>query len=360
MAEAVARAFGSMGGSTDAEAEPHHLLVEGGTGIGKSVAYLLPAVLFALRNNVRVVVSTNTINLQEQLIAKDIPDLLDVLRRRAGGGRLAIPVRATQGQGELPLPPALGSVCEHRHGLARRRPHGCQDARVAPRDPHRRPRRVAALRRGAGVVGPHERERVRDVHRRPGGRVLLPPRPRRGRVRAPARRQPLAAALQPPGGRLAAPRLRLPHRRRGAQPRGRGNAPVRVPRLAGDGREPRRAAWRRHPRLRNGRAGERAGGVAQGERRPPPRRGADAALQGARRVGAAHSGAGAVHGGAARARRGRDTHHPVGARAARVVGARHRVGRLRAQRSRGERARRRTPSRDGRTCRRRPRPSWSS
>ncbi len=76
MAEAVANALGS----TDAEAEPHHLLVEGGTGIGKSVAYLLPAVLFALRNNVRVVVSTNTINLQEQLIAKDIPDLVDVLR----------------------------------------------------------------------------------------------------------------------------------------------------------------------------------------------------------------------------------------------------------------------------------------
>ena len=76
MAEAVARAFGS----TSADAEPHHLLVEGGTGIGKSVAYLLPAVLFALRNNVRVVVSTNTINLQEQLVTKDIPDLLDVLR----------------------------------------------------------------------------------------------------------------------------------------------------------------------------------------------------------------------------------------------------------------------------------------
>ena len=76
MAQAVANAFGS----TSADAEPHHLLVEGGTGIGKSVAYLLPAVLFALRNNVRVVVSTNTINLQEQLISKDIPDLLDVLR----------------------------------------------------------------------------------------------------------------------------------------------------------------------------------------------------------------------------------------------------------------------------------------
>ena len=76
MAEAVANALGS----TDPGAEPHHLLVEGGTGIGKSVAYLLPAVLFALRNNVRVVVSTNTINLQEQLIGKDIPDLVDVLR----------------------------------------------------------------------------------------------------------------------------------------------------------------------------------------------------------------------------------------------------------------------------------------
>ena len=57
----------------------YQLLVEGGTGIGKSVAYLLPAMLFALRNNVRVVVSTNTISLQEQLIAKDIPDLLAAL-----------------------------------------------------------------------------------------------------------------------------------------------------------------------------------------------------------------------------------------------------------------------------------------
>ena len=78
MAEAVAQAFGSSG------AEPRHLLVEGGTGIGKSVAYLLPAVLFALRNNVRVVVSTNTINLQEQLVGKDIPDLLEVLRGAPG------------------------------------------------------------------------------------------------------------------------------------------------------------------------------------------------------------------------------------------------------------------------------------
>lgn len=79
MAEAVARALSAGSGEG-----PRHLLVEGGTGIGKSVAYLLPAVLFALRNNARVVVSTNTINLQEQLITKDVPDLLDALRGEPG------------------------------------------------------------------------------------------------------------------------------------------------------------------------------------------------------------------------------------------------------------------------------------
>ena len=53
----------------------NHLLVEAGTGVGKSFAYLVPAALFAYQNNTRVVVSTNTINLQDQLIKKDIPDL---------------------------------------------------------------------------------------------------------------------------------------------------------------------------------------------------------------------------------------------------------------------------------------------
>ncbi len=52
-----------------------HLLVEAGTGVGKSFAYLVPAALFALQNHTRVVISTNTINLQDQLIQKDIPDL---------------------------------------------------------------------------------------------------------------------------------------------------------------------------------------------------------------------------------------------------------------------------------------------
>lgn len=55
-------------------------IIEAGTGTGKSLAYLLPAALWAVRNKERVVISTNTINLQEQLTRKDIP----FLQRHAG------------------------------------------------------------------------------------------------------------------------------------------------------------------------------------------------------------------------------------------------------------------------------------
>ena len=68
MAQAVQQAF--AGG--------HHLLVEAGTGVGKSFAYLLPAIDYAVKNNKRVVISTQTISLQEQLIDKDIPLLQSV------------------------------------------------------------------------------------------------------------------------------------------------------------------------------------------------------------------------------------------------------------------------------------------
>jgi len=54
-------------------------LVEAGTGTGKSMAYLLPAALWALRNGERTVISTNTINLQEQLVDKDLPLLQKAL-----------------------------------------------------------------------------------------------------------------------------------------------------------------------------------------------------------------------------------------------------------------------------------------
>lgn len=55
------------------------LLLEAGTGVGKSFAYLVPALAWARRNGERTVVSTNTINLQEQLVGKDLPMLREAL-----------------------------------------------------------------------------------------------------------------------------------------------------------------------------------------------------------------------------------------------------------------------------------------
>jgi ATP-dependent DNA helicase DinG len=56
-----------------------HLAVEAGTGVGKSLAYLIPAILFALAQKKKAIVSTHTINLQEQLTEKDLPMLAAVL-----------------------------------------------------------------------------------------------------------------------------------------------------------------------------------------------------------------------------------------------------------------------------------------
>ena len=54
-------------------------VLEAGTGVGKSFAYLVPALAWAKQNGERTVVSTNTINLQEQLVGKDLPMLRDAL-----------------------------------------------------------------------------------------------------------------------------------------------------------------------------------------------------------------------------------------------------------------------------------------
>lgn len=64
---------------TNAIEQGHHLLVEAGTGVGKSFSYLLPAIEYSVKYNKRVVISTHTISLQEQLIQKDIPLLRAVL-----------------------------------------------------------------------------------------------------------------------------------------------------------------------------------------------------------------------------------------------------------------------------------------
>ncbi|CAN5546387.1 helicase C-terminal domain-containing protein [soil metagenome] len=59
--------------------EERHLVVEAGTGVGKSLAYLVPAILFALEKKKKAIISTHTINLQEQLLHKDIPIVKKIL-----------------------------------------------------------------------------------------------------------------------------------------------------------------------------------------------------------------------------------------------------------------------------------------
>src|SRR2546430_10539582 len=59
--------------------EERPLVVEAGTGVGKSRAYLAPAILCAIEEHKKAIVSTHTINLQEQLLYKDIPILKKIL-----------------------------------------------------------------------------------------------------------------------------------------------------------------------------------------------------------------------------------------------------------------------------------------
>ena len=69
MAVAVAKSL--LGGG--------HLIVEAGTGVGKSLAYLIPSILYAVGHTKKAVISTHTINLQEQLTQKDLPMLQAIL-----------------------------------------------------------------------------------------------------------------------------------------------------------------------------------------------------------------------------------------------------------------------------------------
>ncbi|MBZ0291143.1 MAG: DEAD/DEAH box helicase family protein [Anaerolineae bacterium] len=106
MARSVAEAFNTG----------DHVMIEAGTGTGKSLAYLVPAVLWAVTNNERVVISTNTINLQDQLILKDIPTLQKALK---------IPFRATllKGRSNYLCPRRLAAI-------QRRRPSSVDELRT--------------------------------------------------------------------------------------------------------------------------------------------------------------------------------------------------------------------------------------
>jgi ATP-dependent DNA helicase DinG len=72
MSEAVLRAF----------EEKKHLIVEAGTGTGKTLAYLVPAIAYALKKGQKVIISTGTKALQEQLMEKDIPFLQKVMPKK--------------------------------------------------------------------------------------------------------------------------------------------------------------------------------------------------------------------------------------------------------------------------------------
>src|SRR5882724_3488291 len=63
----------------DAYEEDSTVLIEAGTGTGKSLAYLVPAAYWALKHQEKTVITTHTIALQEQLLHKDIPFLLKTL-----------------------------------------------------------------------------------------------------------------------------------------------------------------------------------------------------------------------------------------------------------------------------------------
>ena len=83
----------------DALENGRHLVVEAGTGVGKSLAYLVPAVLWAVENKKKAVISTCTINLQEQLVLKDLPVLQKILTQEfdvilwKGRGNYLCPMR---------------------------------------------------------------------------------------------------------------------------------------------------------------------------------------------------------------------------------------------------------------------------
>ncbi len=107
MALAVARAFN----------DDQQVLVEAGTGTGKSVAYLLPAAMHARERGETVVVSTNTLALQDQLFRKDIPDL----KRALDGNGTAAPFEAAVLKGRQ------NYLCLRRWFASQRQPVGSAD-----------------------------------------------------------------------------------------------------------------------------------------------------------------------------------------------------------------------------------------
>jgi len=139
MAVAVARAL----------VQQDHLAVEAGTGVGKSFAYLLPVVLYALATRQRAVISTHTINLQEQLIGQDLPRLQQLLAQVQDPRWLDL-VRPTLAGDDPPAAPAPGIQFNA--------------VLVKGRANYLCPRRLQrAIRDGASLFSPAEAEELRRI-----------------------------------------------------------------------------------------------------------------------------------------------------------------------------------------------------
>jgi len=87
-----------------------HLVVEAGTGVGKSLAYLIPALYYAKRHQKRAIISTHTINLQEQLTQKDLPLLQKLLP-------LEFEAVLVKGRGNYLCPNRLDRALRNSEGL---------------------------------------------------------------------------------------------------------------------------------------------------------------------------------------------------------------------------------------------------
>ena len=114
-------------------------MVEAGTGTGKSIAYLLPAVAFAHLNGERVVISTNTINLQDQLFLKDIPDLQKLLPFEFRAALL-------KGRSNYLCQRRLAGLRQSGRHLGRRDAHAGQGAGLGAQHPDRRAGRAVHAR----------------------------------------------------------------------------------------------------------------------------------------------------------------------------------------------------------------------
>ena len=213
--------------------------------MGKSFAYLVPALAWARANSERTVVSTNTINLQEQLVGKDLP----LLRARARAPTTTSPPsRCSRAGGTISACPGSTGGRRPAHaagaGQARRADRALAewsshtaDGTLSDLPVDAEPGGVGRGERGVGPLPPAQVPPLRPLlpvsRPAPGGRGG-----RRGGESSPACRRPLGPAGPGQlGGRGRPAALPAPGAGRGAPPRGRRREP---PRRAGD--QPRACA----------------------------------------------------------------------------------------------------------------------